>query len=135
MGLIDDLGQLTSSEIAVVASRPLQAPKIKEDSLKAIEETKKRYPDAASRLNGPGDAFRHCYWAALLTRDLGSNNARDFTDAHEMLPGNPRGEREMDHHNNTQGILIGIRNPHATDDVLISECEAALKSGKLKLHP
>src|SRR5437762_945445 len=33
-----------------------------------------------SQHNGRGDAFRHCYWSALMTVDMSSDDAKTFGD-------------------------------------------------------
>jgi hypothetical protein len=40
-------------------------------------------------VNGMRDAFRHCYWRALLTIHLGWSTATMIADAHERTDGNP----------------------------------------------
>lgn len=81
--------------------------------------------------NGVGDAFRHCYWSALLARDIGPDNARSITTAHEGYSANPAGERAMDLHNNAQGIKIGSLNPRMTDEQLSETCAQWLAIGRL----
>lgn len=83
--------------------------------------------------NGAGDAFRHCYWSSLLARDIGRDNASEFTTAHESKPGNPKREKEMDLHNNGKGIEIGSKYPNASDDELVKMCQRALLKGELKV--
>lgn len=53
------------------------------------------------------DAFRHCYWSALLTMNFGADLARGLTDAHERSTPNTPAREHMDKHNNTVGRLIG----------------------------
>ncbi|KAI5817907.1 secreted protein [Pyronema omphalodes] len=57
--------------------------------------------------NGRGDAFRHCYWNARMTIDMGGAQAKIFGDLHEMAPGQPQNERNMDLANNAMGIIVG----------------------------
>lgn len=95
----------------------------------ATNESQTRYP--GSLHNGLGDAFRHCYWSALLTREIGAENALAFLLRHEMFDGNPEDERQMDLHNNQVGIAIGSIIPNASDQFLISECIKALDTDKL----
>ena len=42
--------------------------------------------------NDKSDAFRHCFWSAILSRELGFMNALEFTTAHESSPTNPPNE-------------------------------------------
>ncbi|MGQ0573359.1 MAG: DUF6973 domain-containing protein [Pseudonocardia sp.] len=54
--------------------------------------------------NGRGDAFRHCYWNALMTRHIGRDQAAKVANNHEELAdGQPAAEREMDLFNNAFG--------------------------------
>ncbi len=84
--------------------------------------------------NNDGDAFRHCYGAALLTRDLGGK-ANEFLELHENFPGNPPLEKIMDTHNNDEGHKIAMQFPSYgmrwSDEQLKSLCVAALHNGKL----
>ncbi len=50
-------------------------------------------------------AFRHYVWSGLITRDLNESSAREFLNAHEENPRQPRIEKEMDEYNNERGIL------------------------------
>jgi RHS repeat-associated protein len=67
----------------------------------ANAEAERRY-SARSLHNGRGDAFRHFYWAALITHDYGADEALGFLDRHEV-GGNPT-ESVMDNHNNLWGV-------------------------------
>lgn len=124
--------RLNASEKLSLGLRPLVVGTVRDDAIKALDEAKRRFP-AADLHNGAGDAFRHCYWSALLARDIGMLNAFAVTDAHEDFPGNPPDEKEMDLHNNREGILIGIANKKASDKELADLCERALRSGRLKV--
>jgi hypothetical protein len=80
--------------------------------------------------NDKADAFRHCYWSALLARKIGAKYAEYYTCAHEDFPNNPHEEKAMDLHNNSIGISIGRLGG---DDRQLSErCMAALLNNKLK---
>lgn len=124
--------RLNASEKLTLALMPLSVGKIQDDAEKALAEAKRRF-DPSTLHNGRGDAFRHCYWAALMTRDIGFLNTKSITDAHEDGPGNPRAEKDMDLHNNLQGILIGLGHKKSSDKELADLCEAALRVGKLKV--
>lgn len=83
--------------------------------------------------NGIGDAFRHAYWSALMTRAFGEEWTRNFTTAHEMNPENdPTKFKEefMDLHNNALGIRIARENPNASPDQLAQLIAQALKKGE-----
>ena len=97
---------LTPAEKIFLLRHPFSINTIREDANKALAKSRQQFAGAGLH-NGKGDAFRHCYWSALLTRDIGKNNARSFTTAHENYSENPTGERGMDLHNNGVGIDIG----------------------------
>jgi len=75
------------------------------------------------------DAFRHCYWSALITREIGENEALKFTTMHESSPLNAPIERNMDLHNNRIGIDIGKNG--GSDMLIANRCVEALKMGRL----
>lgn len=125
---------LTPSEKWYLATHPHHILTIKENADKALAEAASRYRGAGLH-NGNGDAFRHCYWSALLARDIGADNALAFTTAHENYSGNPAGERAMDLHNNSAGIKVAADNPNSSDTTLSNLCAKALSSGKLMTVP
>jgi hypothetical protein len=127
-----EYNKLNSAEKLALALRPIAVGTVRDDAEKALSEASARF-SAASLHNGPGDAFRHCYWSALLTRDIGFQNAKAITDAHEEFPHNPANEKEMDLHNNMQGMFIGIGHKRSTDREIADLCEAALRAGRLKV--
>lgn len=79
--------------------------------------------------NGNGDAFRHCFWNALLTINIERKWSNDWTKAHEEFPENPAQEKLMDLRNNLNGQQIGIA--YQTNDRSKSGCLAAANVGRL----
>ncbi|MEM7665672.1 MAG: hypothetical protein AAF250_07415 [Pseudomonadota bacterium] len=124
------LSGLTPGEKLYLAMHPHHFTTIRDHKDTAVAETVRLFARNGLH-NGKGDAFRHCYWSALLARDLGADNARSFTTAHENYSGNPPKERAMDLHNNGVGIGIGSSNKSATDTELSVKCRAALNAGTL----
>ena len=124
--------KLTTWEKVSLGLRPFAVPSVNECAGKALTEAAKRYPPQSLR-NGAGDAFRHCYWSALMTRDIGFLNTKAITDSHEEGPGIPEDEKAMDLHNNLQGMVIGIQHRKASDRELADACAQALVDGKLKV--
>src|SRR5688572_20254304 len=53
-------GKLTDAEKHALALRPLAISAESDSAKKALAEARRRF--AAGLRNGPGDAFRHCYW-------------------------------------------------------------------------
>ena len=64
--------------------------------------------------NNKGDAFRHAYWNAILSRMIGRSSAKLWTDAHENgAAGQPVRQKRMDLHNNWVGRDVAARNTYA----------------------
>lgn len=138
MGAYEQWSRMTPAEklvIASMASNPLTASKVifvKLSKDKAFDETTSRFGQNGH--NDQSDAFRHCFWSATLSRDIGFYWAKAFTDAHESAPGQPADEKEMDLHNNGIGLAIGFFYfiPDS-DSALSDQCFKALQGGKLKV--
>ncbi|OKL50983.1 hypothetical protein BSZ39_12885 [Bowdeniella nasicola] len=60
---------------------------------------------AASLYQGKGDAYRHCYWSARMTIDMGSATAKGFGDRHEAESSGA--DKKMDLRNNEIGRSVG----------------------------
>jgi hypothetical protein len=84
-----------------------------------------------SERNGQADAFRYCYWGALMTQTIGPENAKKVAKAHEEFTNAEQKEAEMDRHNVAQGINIGIRTRN--DDKSYDACIAGVNDGTLKV--
>ncbi len=121
---------LTPAEKSYLLFHPHHISTIQTHANTALAEAGRRFRGAGQH-NGQGDAFRHCYWSALLARDLGADNARAFTTAHEAYSANPPRERAMDLHNNAAGVTIGSTHTEASDAILAALCEGALHGGVL----
>jgi len=120
---------LTKKEKEYVLKHPDHILTIKESKEIAFAETKKQF--GKNGRNDKSDAFRHCYWSALLSKELGYSNALEFTTAHESSPLNIKAEKTMDLHNNKIGLKIG-QNKKSTLSISL-QCLAALRGGKLKV--
>ena len=132
MGAYEQWNKLNPNEKLAIAQWPALGVAVPETKDKAFAETTKRF--GFNGRNDKSDAFRHCYWSALLTRDVGFLAAYSFTTAHEDFPSNPAAEKAMDLHNNMQGMVIGISHKGSTNDTLLSDaCYSALAAGKLKV--
>lgn len=86
---------------AVWGAGPLDAYRasvIADESLMAAQNT-----GLPGLLNGPADAWRHCFWNCRMTAVIGAEDAKDIADNHEIRGGGPAIERQMDYHNNDQG--------------------------------
>jgi len=125
----DQIKKLNSKERHYLATHPQHAFSITQAFIKSADEEKKRF--GRNGWNDEADAFRHCFWSAILARDLGYFSALQFTAAHESVADNPREEKEMDLHNNKVGLLIGRTG--GSDQKLARGCMAALTGGQLKV--
>ena len=138
MGAYDQWNKLTPAEKAVLAWLTSQNPAapliIKNSKDTAFAETSLRF--GKNGHNDRSDAFRHCFWSSLLSRDLGFFGAKAFTDAHESDPANPPGEKAMDLHNNAVGLKIGFFYFIPDSNSALSEkCFKALQNGELQTAP
>lgn len=120
---------------------------------KAEEAARKRFPGAILH-NDRGDAWRHCYWSALMrTRlvvsgDFNLSSSPNFTDSkhvdnvahyigwmHEEFgkkAGQPPIQYAMDMHNNEIGLQIGAPlGKNASEEKISAACDKALADGKL----
>jgi hypothetical protein len=79
----------------------------------------------------PSDAFHHAYWNALMTRDMGADFTKLFTDAHETRVDSQRNQTFMDLHNNQVGIQIALDHPTATDAELADFVLDSITNGEL----
>lgn len=104
---IDGYNNLNSNEKDLIKKYPLEAIKIAENKQKAEDMTINLF--GYNGLNDCSDAFRHAYFQALNTISIGSLLTQDFSDAHESeTPIHLIFEKQMDLHNNSIGISIGI---------------------------
>ena len=131
---------LNSSEWFVVfyygGPDPFEALDILTDIYGSIKKAEnlayQKYP-ANEIHNGRGDALKHCYLSALLSKKRGEGFAKDFMDAHEDVDGNPPDEKSMDLHNNEVGRNIAKKNPSVSDEKLGELCFKAVQGGRTKV--
>jgi uncharacterized protein YukE len=119
--LLDDLGPFGLQ--ALVSAR---------DDARA--EANNRFPSQAPPPEGNddhNDAFRHAYWNALMTRNIGEDFAHDYGYAHERVPLNPPNREAMDLYNNTVGQRIAADNPFASEEELADLVESAIRNGEM----
>ncbi|KAF1813771.1 hypothetical protein P152DRAFT_291730 [Eremomyces bilateralis CBS 781.70] len=91
----------------------------------AAAEAGNLYPQSSLH-NGKGDAFRHCYWNALMVIEIGGSDAKSIADNHEQ--GSSGREKDMDLKNNASGRRIGNG---ATKEGAKNGCKAAADNGDL----
>lgn len=99
-------GGLTKAEMLLCARFPLKCSKTKGISSHARQSARSHFPDGI--IYGRGDAFRHAYWNAVMTKEIDETWARKFATAHESET--PAGnDRTMDLRNNGVGRGVGRR--------------------------
>lgn len=118
---------LNRHEKKYVRTHPINSYRIRECKKDAVSETERLF--GYNGRNDQSDAFRHCYWSALIAKRVSYYDAIKFTTLHEMRPGNDLAEKRMDLHNNKIGAQIGRRGGSAK--VISDKCYKALKQGKL----
>ena len=97
---------LNAAELALVVLYPVEAIYVYNDAQTALSEAQYYY-NSNTLYQGNGDAFRHAYWNALMTKHIGSWMAYLFATAHESTT--PDGiDKTMDLNNNEIGRNIGI---------------------------
>lgn len=126
--LLDKLGFLKKMEFT----------KLSQDSL---DEATRRYGEE-NKVNGVGDAWRHAYWSASLSRKFGDDWATKYTTFHEgeghhVVPGD-KGKAQlnasvMDLHNNEVGRQIARDHPNASDDEIRTIIDQKIRNGELMI--
>ncbi len=93
-------------EVILYLSDPVQAAKVATTGQMAYSATKEYY--GGYHVGGNGDAFRHTFWNALMSRFLGDDVAKLWGDAHEYgLSGNIGKDKRADLYNNRIGRALG----------------------------
>ncbi|UJR34554.1 hypothetical protein I4U23_027330 [Adineta vaga] len=83
--------------------------------------------------NDEADAFRHCFWSALMTIYIGVTQAKIVGDNHEYLNDNPQNERHMDLYNNAIGLQVGLKT--GTPDEAKKKCVEYARAQILHIYP
>ena len=91
-------------------------------------------PNDRPMLNTIGDAYRHAYFAALNTHNMGHTNAKSLGDAHECdTPSNKLDQKQMDIHNNAWGYHYGSTISTITESQFYTTFMNAFNSGQIKI--
>lgn len=130
------LTTLTTEEIALYASNPDKAYAAKICANKAETFAANRYKKY-TLYQGNGDACRHAYWSALMTKDIDRDFAYDVGLAHEGLTRNYSfsgldADSKMDVSNNYSGRKLGSSMSTATDNQLAYAVVDNVNCGNLK---
>ncbi len=125
---------LNDAEKKIVSENPLKAVVVGIQKFKAehIADTLFSY----GSIDGENDAARHFMWAALMAKEIGSDLATQFLDAHEKNPDQKPEQRAMDLANNREGLLayekLKIKNK-LTDEDMISEFKKRYEGNNLSI--
>lgn len=123
---------LTADELALVAKYPNESLTVYKQKEIAQSVVAKHF--RVDRPDSESDAIRHFVWAALISKELGPEMAKQYLDAHEAgLPASDPG-RAMDLANNQSGILAAEalkKQGKCTEETIEKEGIHLLKSGKL----
>lgn len=98
---------LTSEERKLVNQFPKEALVVFVQKQKAESATVRMFSRDAE--DDESDAFRHFVWAGLLAKELGTERAKVFLDAHESQGDRSSPNRAMDLANNRAGLLTADR--------------------------
>lgn len=112
-------GGIKATEIALVAQYPKNGLKAKNLATQASKEAEKRYKKY-TLWQGNGDAFRHAYWSALMTKHISKDFAYKARYAHEGYKVGTYDDikdldAKMDIRNNHLGRNYGSSNKSKSD--------------------
>ncbi len=122
-----------NQEWQVVLRRPVDAHTAAGLATEAENVAKNEFPES-DLLNDEGDAFRHAHWSFQMTRQIGPDAAKDFSDAHERSHPNPVPERLMDLYNNKVGRDLAL-DPENADRDGREVIREAIRNGNLRTAP
>jgi hypothetical protein len=127
---------LTSQEISLYSAHPIYASSAKKCAEKATESSQNLYK-AYTLWQGNGDAYRHAYWSALMTKETTENFAWKAGLAHEGLePGynfdKQNDDTKMDIKNNYSGRMLAQNNLSKSDSDMSTLVKNLCSSGELK---
>lgn len=133
----NEYDELTAAEKLLIKIYPIQAVRIRANKQKAIGEAQGLF--GTGGLNDKHDAFRHAYFNALNTRDILPTSTltrgeivRLFGIAHESeVPSQLQLEKQMDLHNNDEGISLCGSCFFASDNNLANGVIDKLNNGSL----
>lgn len=125
---------IKATEITLFARYPLYSNKARSLADKALKSAANRYQQY-SLLQGNGDAYRHAYWSALMTKHISKKFAQQAGYAHEgYAVGSYNSIKnldvKMDISNNTKGRNDASNNKSLSDSQLANYIEKSVDNGK-----
>jgi RHS repeat-associated protein len=116
----DKWNRLNRQEKNIILLDPqfYKAKTIEKNAGKAFEMTKATFGHQGK--GDESDAFRHAFWMATNTQEVGERFSQKWGDAHEYSTPVDEVSTDlyMDIHNNDVGVEIGKNNPNATPEEL-----------------
>lgn len=127
---------LTSAEMDLYSSHPIKAAKAKKAADAATKKTNTLYKPYCT-YQGNGDAFRHAYWSALMTKKIDRAFAYDAGLAHEGLTEDYDFDKQSEDHkmdisNNYSGRKLGTKYSDLSDAKLADKVKDYCSNGNLK---
>ncbi|CCV64105.1 conserved hypothetical protein [Alteracholeplasma palmae J233] len=120
-------GGLTKEEFYLSVRHPFKALKVKKCVNKAYAKTTEFYVDDATYKKN-GDAFRHVYWNALMTKEIGAEYAEKFATAHESESEDAL-DTLMDMKNNKIGRSLVKKYSKISDDEIANKARTEVRNG------
>ncbi|MBC9798502.1 DUF6973 domain-containing protein [Sinomicrobium weinanense] len=122
---------VTQTERDLVKSNPVKGYKIFKNREIATFMTVNKFN--RNGRNDKSDAFRHAFYQAINTRDVGISFTGQFADAHESeVPSNLNLEKKMDLYNNEVGIMFAASNPDMTNQGFADAIYQKILDGELR---
>ena len=135
----DDWNKLTDCEKDFFKSNPSAISKAIENRKKANQAAYNRFnhcKNASGNIdlhNNIGDAYRHAYFSALNTKNMGYGNASKLGNAHECdTPSSQLSEKVMDLKNNSWGYNYSLTNLNLTESQFYQDFTRANNNGEIK---
>jgi hypothetical protein len=125
---------LNEAEKKIISEYPLKAMGVGVQKFKAEYIANKLF--SYGSIDGENDAARHFMWSALTAREIGSELATQFLDAHEKNPDQKPEQRAMDLANNREGLLAyeKLKNKGKTlDEDIINEFKERYDGNNLSI--
>jgi hypothetical protein len=135
----DKWNKLTECEKDFFRSNPQHLLNARSNRAEAENAAYERFgncktPNDRPMLNTIGDAYRHAYFAALNTHNMGYTNAKSLGDAHECdTPSDKIDQKVMDLHNNAWGYHYGSTFTIIDETQFYNTFMIAYNSGQIKI--
>lgn len=117
---------LTKAEFWLAAKHPFKALKVNNCRNQATSKANEFYSEGLYQ--GNGDAFRHVYWNALMTIEIGASWAESFATAHESETADGI-DKTMDLNNNASGRNAGATYSDLNEDDLAEQIKTNVTNG------